>query len=231
MNAGRIRALFFDVGGTLVDIDYDLIAQLMGCGAAGAALREAEPQVRVRMNGFLAGAGRLTETPDTFRYMLTTLGEIARIPISEETFDRISKENARRTVWRVANPDAANIGAVMKKSGIRVGVISNSDGTVTSLLDECGFGGQFETVIDSAIVGVAKPDPEIFQIAMARMGVVARETAFVGDIPSVDIMGARAAGLEPILYDRAGIYREWAVDEDVPSIDRMAQLPHVIESL
>jgi putative hydrolase of the HAD superfamily len=156
--------------------------------------------------------------------MLTALGEEAGFPIGPAAARRVAEENARKTVWRVVNPDAAGIGSAMKSRGYRVGVISNSDGSVAAVLDECGFGGQFETIIDSAVVGVAKPDPEIFRIATEAMGVDAGETAYVGDIPSVDVTGARASGILPILYDRCGVYRELAERERIRRISSLGQL-------
>ena len=70
------------------------------------------------------------------------------------------------------------------------------------LFESLGLAAQFELVVDSALEGVRKPDPEIFRRALARMGGVAPSAAlYAGDIPSVDVVGARAAGMEGVLID------------------------------
>jgi putative hydrolase of the HAD superfamily len=61
-------------------------------------------------------------------------------------------------------------------------------------------------VVDSHVVGVEKPDPEIFRIALERMDAPAESAVFLGDVPSVDIVGAHAAGIAPILLDRHDLY-------------------------
>ena len=67
-----------------------------------------------------------------------------------------------------------------------------------------GIGVEVECVIDSGAVGVSKPDPRIFQIALDAIGVAAADAWYVGDMPGIDVVGARAAGL---LADRDGSVR------------------------
>ena len=64
-----------------------------------------------------------------------------------------------------------------------------------------GLGDLFEFVIDSFDVGVEKPDARIFQIALKQAGVAPTEAGYVGDLYTVDVIGARRAGIVPILYD------------------------------
>jgi len=85
-------------------------------------------------------------------------------------------------------------------------VISNSNGTVAAILDRLGLGPHLDFVIDSSEVGVEKPDPRIFQIALDRAGLRAHEAAYVGDLYSIDVVGARAAGLSAILMDPGGCW-------------------------
>jgi putative hydrolase of the HAD superfamily len=60
--------------------------------------------------------------------------------------------------------------------------------------------------VDSALEGVRKPDPEIFRRALARMGVSAERAIYAGDIPSVDVDGAHAAGMQAALIDPLDFY-------------------------
>ena len=70
-----------------------------------------------------------------------------------------------------------------------------------------GIGVEVECVIDSGAVGVSKPDPRIFQIALDAIGVAAADAWYVGDMPGIDVVGARAAGLWPIVMDPFGFQR------------------------
>ena len=82
-------------------------------------------------------------------------------------------------------------------------------------------------VIDSAVVGVEKPDPRIFELAVRQAGVAAHEAAYVGDLYSVDVLGARAAGLHPILLDPRGFWgpRDCIVARDLAEVILMVLGP------
>ena len=84
----------------------------------------------------------------------------------------------------------------LRARGLRLGVVSNSDGRVEEALVAAGLRECFDVVLDSALVGVEKPDPTIFRAALAALGVAAAEALYVGDLYQVDVVGARAAGME-----------------------------------
>jgi len=67
-----------------------------------------------------------------------------------------------------------------------------------------GIGVEVDCVIDSGAVGVSKPDPRIFHLALDAIGVVASDAWYLGDMPGIDVVGARAAGLWPIVMDPFG---------------------------
>ncbi|HEX3667973.1 MAG TPA: HAD-IA family hydrolase, partial [Acidimicrobiia bacterium] len=58
-----------------------------------------------------------------------------------------------------------------------------------------------EAIFDSTVVGVAKPDPRIFELALEALAVPATRAIHVGDTPGADVDGARAAGVRPVLVD------------------------------
>ena len=93
-----------------------------------------------------------------------------------------------------------------RAEGLRLGVISNSEGRLRSVLDRLGIGSYFEVVIDSHLEGVQKPDPEIFRRALARMQLAPQRVLYAGDIPDVDMLGASAAGIPAVLLDPSGRY-------------------------
>jgi putative hydrolase of the HAD superfamily len=85
-------------------------------------------------------------------------------------------------------------------------MISNSNGWVERLVTESGLRPYFQFVVDSRLVGVEKPDPRIFQIALDQIGIGSAEALYIGDLYSIDVVGPRAAGMGAILLDPAGLW-------------------------
>jgi HAD superfamily hydrolase (TIGR01549 family) len=102
----------------------------------------------------------------------------------------------------------------------RIAVISNADGGIERVLSRCGIADCFESITDSGIVGVEKPRPEIFEVALKAMQARADESLYVGDVYSVDYLGARNAGMEAVLLDVAGTYR----NRELPRVESLEQL-------
>ncbi|MGO9540408.1 MAG: HAD family hydrolase [Terriglobales bacterium] len=90
----------------------------------------------------------------------------------------------------------------------RIAVISNADGKIENVLSRCGIAECFESITDSGIVGFEKPRPEIFEAALKTMNARADECLYVGDVYSVDFVGARNAGMQAVLFDVSGAYRD-----------------------
>ena len=89
----------------------------------------------------------------------------------------------------------------------RMAVISNADGKIADLLAHNGIADCFESITDSGLVGYEKPHPAIFEAALRSLGVSADSSLYVGDVYSVDYLGATRAGMKAILLDVAGVYR------------------------
>ncbi len=115
-----------------------------------------------------------------------------------------------RTAWLWRFPIAASVTALaaLHERGIPIGVVSNAAGQIESVLRRAGVCQVGEgdavpvrCVVDSHVVGVAKPDPRIFAPALAALGCTAERVAYVGDSVTIDVAGARAAGLQPVLLD------------------------------
>ena len=102
----------------------------------------------------------------------------------------------------------------------RMAVISNADGGIERVLSRCGIADCFESITDSGIVGIEKPRTEIFELALAAMNARADESLYVGDVYSVDYAGARNAGMQAVLFDVAGAYR----DRNLPRVESLEQL-------
>ncbi len=111
----------------------------------------------------------------------------------------VAAEHRRANLWSRAYSDAPAALAALSGEGYRLGVVSNADGRVRRLLQETGLSPYLEVVVDSSEAGVEKPDPRIFLAATSALGLGPEDCAYVGDIYEIDVLGARAAGLEGIL--------------------------------
>ena len=112
-------------------------------------------------------------------------------------------------LWRWPIPDSMSALAALARRGVPMGVVSNATGQIEGELlrsEICqvgdGIGVAMRCVIDSHVVGVAKPDPQIFEHALEHFPEFERDRiAYVGDSVTMDIGGATAAGLHPVLLD------------------------------
>ena len=121
----------------------------------------------------------------------------------------------------------------LKALGLRLAVVSNADGTVEQQLRDDGIGQvgpgpgiELDAVLDSAVVGVSKPDPKIFRLALDRLGVAADRALHVGDIVGADVDGARAAGITPVLMDPFDLHP----DLDVIRVRSLSEVVDVVTS-
>ena len=202
-----LRAIFFDAGNTLLRMNYADIAAALGrhgVRATAADVQRAEWLARVRLDSEVLAHASSTESRDThlryLRYILEGLGVTDAATI--DAIDAWRRAyNLPVGLWNTADPDAAAALDAVHAAGVRSAVISNSNGTIRSLMERLGLIDKLDFVIDSGEEGVEKPSKRIFEIALARAGVKPEETAYIGDLYSIDVRGARGAGIRPILLD------------------------------
>lgn len=132
--------------------------------------------------------------------------------------------------WSRIRPDAVSGLQAIRQTGVQVVVVSNAFGRAEHDLRTLGIcqvgsgsGVPVAAVVDSAVVGVAKPDPRIFEIALARAGVPATGALHVGDSVLADVEGAQAAGVRALHFDPFRIC-EAADHEHVRSLFETASL-------
>jgi putative hydrolase of the HAD superfamily len=204
----RVETVLLDAGGVLLDLDYAFLKRLLEARevlTTVEALSESEAVARTTIDRRVREGGRSSEAwRDYFRILLIRVG--APPEFAEEIIDTLAEAHQRVGLWTVAIDGAVATVRALKESGYRIGVVSNAEGRVERDLEGAGYAGLLETVVDSHLVGVEKPDPRIFHIALERLGAAAETTVFVGDVPAVDVVGARAAGLQAILLDRHDLY-------------------------
>ena len=220
-----IRAVFFDAGGTLIHIDAPFILQVLaahGLERDAVAFRHADIAARRAVSEHLrAGA----HVDDRGRWqiwagrVLAELGCDAATAESVRAAVRVHAGDGR--LWSRTLDGTAAMLSGLRAAGLVVGVVSNSDGRVASFLARAGLAAHLDFVVDSGTVGVEKPDPRIFAIACARAGVPPDAAIHVGDVYEIDVLGARAAGITPVLVDPDDL----VPDADCARIRDVAALP------
>lgn len=116
-----------------------------------------------------------------------------------ELFDRFAQPEA----WEVA-PGTRQMLAELKRRGLRLAVISNWDQRLPLLLERLELADAFDSFAISAIVGVEKPHPRIFETALAALGVAAERALHVGDSRRDDVEGAQGVGMQALWLSPSG---------------------------
>lgn len=141
-----------------------------------------------------------------FRRILELAGASGPPDTLERAADAVFREHMKHNVWRRVGPGVPEALARLRDAGLSLGVVSNSEGTIEAMLEDVGLRPFFGAILDSTVVGVAKPDSRIFELALERLGVSASEAIMVGDSPTGDITGASNAGIPAALLDPFGFY-------------------------
>jgi putative hydrolase of the HAD superfamily len=206
-----LKAVIFDAGNTLMLINYGLVTEALaaeGFDVHEAAVREAEYRARVRLDQVLARRNS-TEAPQIFHRYMQFVCEGVGVPwgvAAEQALQRLAEYHRAHNLWNQPNPQASAVLQTLHDRGLTLGMISNSNGWVERLMTESGLRPYFHFVLDSQLVGVEKPDPRIFQIALDQVGIGPAEALYIGDLYSIDVVGPRAAGMHAILLDPAGLW-------------------------
>ena len=227
-----VDAVLLDVGGVFFLPDHaSLLDALARAGVPEAdpggfdrahylalAAAEQDPQARIEFLGASGGGtppvtGAARVDAIVSQYPLTYLRALG---VPDDRLDDASRElfalTAPRVPWTRVRRQTADQLHALAGTGVRLAIVSNADGTVEELLRECGVcqvgegpGVPVAAVVDSTVVGVAKPDPGIFEIALAAVAAPPERTVHFGDSLLADVAGARAAGITPVHYDPFGL--------------------------
>jgi len=147
---------------------------------------------------------------------------------SRDLVARYLWEEYRSGRWLRLFPDTIEALERLRAAGCRLGVLSNWDDTLEPFLAQLGIRDYFECVISSYMVGVEKPDPEIFTYALRAVGVTAARAWHVGDDVVFDYLGAMAAGMRPVLVDYAGKLAQAALNVECPIVHTLSDAAHWI---
>jgi HAD superfamily hydrolase (TIGR01509 family) len=218
-----IDTVFLDVGNTLISIDFDRVAAELAARRLRCepqALRRAEAAARpgyserVFVGSKPSSAKAAPPDRSLFHSYLSAIFEQAESLASLSPIERdalvaelgpvLRPDGRSSALWRMVMPGVPQALERLQRQGLTLAVVSNSDGTCAKSLEEAGLLRYLSFVIDSAEVGVEKPDPRIFEVALARCGASPRRTLHIGDLYHADVAGARGAGLHALLLDPYG---------------------------
>lgn len=144
---------------------------------------------------------------------------------AEEWHSRVLADIYERT--RMFTAESCKVVASLRERGEKLVLVSNFYGNVETVLREMGFEGMFDSVVESAVVGIRKPDPRIFTLGVEALGLKAEECVVVGDSYDKDIEPAKCAGCQTVWIKGEG----WTGDEpDGKAADKViSQIEEVLE--
>lgn len=209
------RAILFDAGFTLTFHDGERIAAYAaksGLAADARALEAAERALREELRetpGVVMKThhdGGFSWHERMYRRLLDLAGTAGTPASLDQAASTILREHRLSNAWRRVGKGVRESLQRLRAAGLKLAIVSNSEGTLEQMLEEIDLRSAFDVVLDSAVVGFTKPDPRIFHLALERLGVTAAQAVMVGDSPSADVDGAHAVGIRAALIDPYDFY-------------------------
>ncbi|HET9480795.1 MAG TPA: HAD family hydrolase [Candidatus Polarisedimenticolia bacterium] len=236
--------IFFDAGNTLIGLDYSRLVRALAAGGFHLdelQLRRAELSARRDLDRAILQRWSDRTVPRTGWIEAKVWGDFWRRVVEIAGADSYRAADLAREVLKVTRPASSwdrvesTTPAALDRliaMGYRLGVISNSSGTLVEHMTRIGLASRFEVIVDSAEVGVEKPHPEIFGIALERAGLPEPSRAlYVGDIYAIDVLGAAGAGMHAMLFDPLGQWEPESLPEGAPAcraLKSLAELPELL---
>lgn len=197
------RAVTFDFGQTLAELDTELLAERLAERAVVAsrgALDVALPSAWQTYDRAI----RAGEGGHPWKRLMRALLEGANATGDlGAAVDWLWDEQPKRNLWRRPVAGMIELVRALGSAGVPVGVVSNSEGRLAELADELGWGPLFLCIADSGRLGIEKPERAIFDWAAVRLGVETDAIAHIGDSWAADVLGALGAGARAIWFAQA----------------------------
>ncbi|MFH1873600.1 MAG: HAD family hydrolase [Pseudomonadota bacterium] len=218
-----IKAVFFDVGNTLFFYNYDFLRGLLEeryqFDVSNEEL-EATSKIIQKSFGKMIREG-MSHTEIAYEAYFSWFRAIG---IREDKIDHIiqtiNTHPFKHLFWAKMADGAIDTLNWFLDRGYKLGIISNAEGQIERLIRHAGIEDCFEIILDSHDVGYHKPDERIFKKALKTLKVNPQEAVHIGDLIEADVLGARAAGIEPILIDRDNCY----TDIDCLRVNKLQEL-------
>jgi putative hydrolase of the HAD superfamily len=231
----RFRAVFFDVGETLVHVDPSFaelfVRVLAGSGHERSLeeVREASAHVYARFSEAARDGSMWTTTPERSRAFWTSVYErmLGALGVAED--DGLAA-TLHREFTRMENyvlfDDVVPTLAALRARGVLLGVVSNFEAWLEDWFGAHELLELLPVRVISGIEGIEKPDARIFRLALERASVSAGDAAYVGDNPEFDVDPPAALGMFPVLVDRRGRFP----DHEGARITDLRDLPAILSA-
>lgn len=224
-----LETVFLDAGGVLVFPNWERVSHVLrdhAVDVAPAALAAAEPFAKRHLDQ----TRTIQATNDAARGWLyfDLILERSGIATSDATAAALAELHVyhqQANLWEFMPQNVLPALRQLRALGLQLVVVSNANGTAQQLAERIGLTECVGCVLDSFVEKVEKPDPRFFEIALERSGARRETTIHVGDLYEVDVVGARAAGITPVLLDSADLYP----DADCFRVGSLDDLVNVIE--
>lgn len=225
-----LRTLFLDAGGVLVIPNWQRVSDALarhGVEAPARILASAEHPAKRELDT----PERIRTTTDDKRgwiyfHLVLAHAGVARSEATDSALAELRVYHDTHNLWEQVPEDVPESLIRFRRLGLQLVVVSNANGTVRAKLERLGLAASFDVILDSQEEGVEKPDPRLFERALVRSGAAREDTLHAGDLYEVDVVGARAAGIAPVLVDRGGLYP----DADCPRVANLLALADRLES-
>ena len=207
-----LDTLFLDAGGVLIFPNWERVSDALrahGVEVDPARLQDAEPHAKrqIDQGPTIAQTTDLQRSWPYFNLVLAVAG-VTQDARTDAALAELHAYHAAHNLWEVVPADVMPALARFRALRLRLVVISNANGTVQVCFDRVGLTPCLDAAFDSQVEGVEKPDPRLFEIALARVGADRQRTMHVGDLYHVDVVGARNASIRPALLDPFGLYED-----------------------
>lgn len=199
-------AILFDAGGVFLIPDPAVMAPTLAYYGAGT-----DPQLYVRAHyGAMAAKSRSGAGETDWSTYNEAYVQLVGVPDHEvESAAFVLQRTRHAHIWRAPLAGAVEALRELNARNMPIGVVSNASGQIEEILQRSGICqvgegplASVRCIVDSDVVGVAKPDPQIFEHALPYFeGIKRSRIAYVGDSVVMDVQGSTAAGLTPILVD------------------------------
>ena len=224
-----LKALGFDFGQTLGELDYDFLGQRLS--ERGVGFDPSSGKAQGKRAWDIYGAKKHEGHAPAWRAMMEAqlLGGGVPPERAAELSAWLWDEQPRQNLWRRPIPGMIELVRELKQRGTPIAIISNSEGHLAELVDQLGWSNDFDVVVDSGRLGIDKPDPRIFQHACAALGVKPEQLLHVGDAWEADVQGALGASASAVWFDSEHSAR--ALPERVYGAGTAAELREVLARL
>jgi putative hydrolase of the HAD superfamily len=223
----RYDAVFLDIDGTLLWVDLDVegyvedLASYSRNGGLnvervsgpvwGSLRRHIRENIKYRTEEDLAGFRRRN-------------AEITAAELGIEAPAEVLTGVAERRISFNPYPESEGVMRKLRAMGLPLYVVSNWDIQLAKVLDDLGWTDFFDGVVVSAVIGVEKPEGEIFEEALRVSGVERNRAVHVGNDHVTDVRGASEAGLDTVFVDRRGVVEVPGATYVIPDLGGLPEI-------